>query len=582
MMTRILLMLAIAMAAAGCADHWAQRDATRERINAEMDRAVEERVKRAMLPPLVVEMPRDLEARPLEPSFDLNVSNAPAAQVFMAIVSGTRYSMIVHPDVREAISVNLKDVTVPEALDTLRDLYGYEYRVQGNRITILPVTLQTRVFQVNYLQAIRSGRTDVRVSSGSITDAPTAGGGAAAPTTGGGAPGQRLTESTRITTTSDSNFWGDIVKSIQAIVGSAGGRNVIVNTQSGVIVVQALPAELRSVENFLKTMQLIVERQVVLEAKIIDVTLREGFEAGINWAAFRDGSTRAAGGVVRPNTTIGPNPPGAPLQTPTAVLPDGTIDTQSDFTATLGAAAASLATGLTAPGAVFGLALQTADFAALLTFLETQGSVNVLSSPRVATINNQKAVLKVGQDDFFVTNISTTSTTSGAGTVTTPTITVQPFFSGIALDVTPQIDDSNSIILHVHPQVSRVIEQRKTVNLGSLGDFILPLASSSVNETDTIVRVQDGNIVAIGGLMRQESLSVDSQVPGLGDIPGLGVLFQQRNRRNTKSEIVILLKPTIVHSDRDWQQDLSRTRDRFRTLPPGAAPASAPAPQPSR
>jgi MSHA biogenesis protein MshL len=576
-------MLAIAMAAAGCADHWAQRDATRESINAEMDRAVAERVKRAMLPPLVVEMPRDLEARPLEPRFDLNVSNAPAAQVFMAIVSGTRYSMIVHPDVREAISVNLKDATVPEALDTLRDLYGYEYRVQGNRITILPVTLQTRVFQVNYLQAIRSGRTDVRVSSGSITDAPTAGGAAAAPT-GGGAPGQRLTESTRITTTSDSNFWGDIVKSIQAIVGSAGGRNVIVNTQSGVIVVQALPAELRSVENFLKTMQLIVERQVVLEAKIIDVTLREGFEAGINWAAFRDGSTRAAGGVVRPNTTIGPNPPGAPLATPTAVLPDGTIDTQSAFTATLGAAAASLATGLTAPGAVFGLALQTADFAALLTFLETQGSVNVLSSPRVATINNQKAVLKVGQDDFFVTNISTTSTTSGAGTVTTPTITVQPFFSGIALDVTPQIDHNNSIILHVHPQVSRVIEARKTVDLGTLGAFTLPLASSSVNETDTIVRVQDGNIVAIGGLMRQETLSVDSQVPGLGDIPGLGTLFQQRNRRATKSEIVILLKPTIVQSDRNWQQDLNETRERLRGLQPGGRPAPnpAPAPQPSQ
>jgi MSHA biogenesis protein MshL len=584
-MTRKLLMLAIATAAAGCADHWAQRDATRERINAEMDKAVEERVKQAMLPPLVVEMPRDVEARPLEPRFDLNVSNAPAAQVFMAIVSGTRYSMIVHPDVREAISVNLKDITVLDALDTLRDLYGYEYRVQGNRITVLPVTLQTRVFQVNYLQAIRSGRTDVRVSSGSITDAPTAGAGAAAPAGGSGAPGQRLTESTRITTTSDSNFWGDIVKSISAIVGAAGGRNVIVNSQSGVIVVQALPAELRAVENFLKTMQLIVERQVVLEAKIIDVTLREGFEAGINWAAFRtSNNSRAGGGVVRPNTTIGPNPPGALLSTPTAVLPDGTIDTQSAFTATLGAAAASLATGLTAPGAVFGLALQTADFAALLTFLETQGSVNVLSSPRVATINNQKAVLKVGQDDFFVTNISTTSTTSGAGTVTTPTITVQPFFSGIALDVTPQIDGNNNIILHVHPQVSRVIEQRKTVDLGNLGAFTLPLASSSVNETDTIVRVQDGNIVAIGGLMRQETLSVDSQVPGLGDVPGLGLLFQQRNRRATKSEIVILLKPTIVHSDRNWQQDLTDTRERLRGLQPGARPAPnpAPAPQPTQ
>ncbi|HET9402993.1 MAG TPA: pilus (MSHA type) biogenesis protein MshL, partial [Burkholderiales bacterium] len=373
-----------------------------------------------------------------------------------------------------------------------------------------------------------------------------------------------LTESSRVTTTSDSNFWGDIVKSIQAIVGSADGRNVIVNAQSGVVVVRALPAEMRSVESFLKAMQLIVERQVVLEAKIISVSLGDSFGAGINWAAFRDGSTRAAGGMIRPGTTIGNT---GTLSTPTARSPDGSLAADSAFTATLGSVA-SLAAGVGAPGSIFGQALQTSNFAALLTFLETQGTVNVLSSPRVATINNQKAVLKVGTDDFFVTNVSTTSTTSGTSTTISPTITVQPFFSGIALDVTPQIDDNNNVILHIHPQVSEVVERRKVVDLGTLGTFTLPLASSSINETDTIVRVQDGNIVAIGGLMRQESTNDTSQVPGLGDQPGFGALFRQRGRTNIKSELVILLKPTIVHSDREWQQDLTDTRDRIRALEP--------------
>jgi MSHA biogenesis protein MshL len=577
-MNRRALMIAVALAA-GCADQPSHRDGTYDRISGEMDKAVNERAKvatpngvgQALLPPLVVEMPR-ADAQPLDQRFDLTVNNAPASQVFLAIVSGTRYSMIVHPDVRDTLSVNLKDVTVVEALDTMRDLYGYEYRVQGNRITVLPITLQTRIFRVNYLQATRKGSSDIRVSSGSISDAPTTAPGVpgAAPTTTTGGQGQRLTESTRVTTTSDSNFWGDIVKSLNAIVGTGEGRNVIVNSQSGVIVVRALPAEMRAIESFLKAMQLIVERQVVLEAKIIDVSLREGFEAGINWAAFRDGSTRAAGGVVRPGTTIGNT--GA-LSTPTALQPDGSIATDSLFSATLGAAS-SIAAGVGAPGSIFGLALQTSNFAALLAFIETQGAVNVLSSPRVATINNQKAVLKVGQDDFFVTNISTTSTTSGVTSTVSPTITVQPFFSGIALDVTPQIDDNNNIILHVHPQVSRVVEQRKVVDLGTLGIFTLPLASSSINETDTIVRVQDGNIVAIGGLMRQESLNAGSQVPGLGDIPGLGLLFQQRNTRTTKSEIVILLKPTIVRSDLDWEQDLAETRDRLRAL------ESKPSPRP--
>jgi len=178
-MNRRAWMMVVALAAAGgCADQPPHRDGTYDRISAEMDKAVNERaraangVSQALLPPLVVEMPR-AGGQPLDQRFDMTVNNAPASQVFMAIVSGTRYSMIVHPDVRDPLSVNLKDVTVMQALDTLRDLYGYEYLVQGNRITVLPVTMQTRVFKVNYLQAIRTGRSDLRVSSGSISDAPT-------------------------------------------------------------------------------------------------------------------------------------------------------------------------------------------------------------------------------------------------------------------------------------------------------------------------------------------------------------------------------------------------------------------------
>jgi len=575
-----MMIAAIVVAVAGCAEPPLRRDATHERIAAELDQAARVRAKpaapeavsQALLPPLVVEMPR-AEGKPLDQRFDLNVNNAPASQVFSAIVSGTRYSMIVHPDVRDSITVNLKDVTVLEALDTLRELYGYEYRVQGNRITVQPVTMQTRVFKVNYLQASRVGRSDVRVSSGSITDTPaTAGSAPGSPPLPGSATGgttSRSAESTRVTTTSESNFWGDITKSLVAIVGTADGRSVIVNSLSGVIVARALPKELRSVEAFLKAMQLIVERQVVLEAKILEVSLNDSYEAGINWAAFRDGATRAQGGIIRPGSIIGNT---GTLVSPTTRSADGTAT--GNLSATLGASAA-FATAAAVPGGIFGLALQTANFAALLSFLETQGAVNVLSSPRIAAINNQKAVLKVGTDDFFVTNISTTSTTSGTSTTISPTITVQPFFSGIALDVTPQIDDDNNIILHIHPQVSTVIERRKDVNLGALGTFTLPLASSTINETDTIVRVQDGNVVAIGGLMRQSSTRDLSQLPGTGDSP-VGSLFRQRGTTNTKSELVILLKPTIVHSDRAWQQDLAETRDRVQTMD-AARPQQAPA-----
>ena len=557
-MKRLLLVIAV-VAAGGCAEPQ-RRDATYDRINRELDRSTQNRskeaapdaVSQALLPPLAVQMPQ-AEARPLLSRFDLNVNNAPANQVFMAVVSGTRYSMIVHPDVKDLISVNLKGVTVIEALDTLRDLYGYEYKVQDTRIMVQPVTVQTRVFQVNYLQATRKGQTDVRVSSGSITDSPTpaaAGAGAA------GGTASRSTASSRVSTTTESDFWTDVTKSLNAIVVGGEGRSVIVNPQSGVIVVRALPSELRSVESFLKAMKLVVERQVVLEAKIIEVTLRESAQSGINWAGFKDGGLRATGGVISPGATL----------RNTGTLPN------SPFTATLGDPAALAAGAIT--GGIFGLALQTSNFAALLSFLETQGTLNVLSSPRIATINNQKAVLKVGTDEFFVTNISTTSTSSGTGTTTSPTITVQPFFSGIALDVTPQIDENDNILLHIHPSVSSVTEKRKVIDLGSAGSFQLPLASSDINESDTVVRVQNNNIVAIGGLMKQQTITDRSQVPGAADSSLFGALFRQRTSTVVKTELVILLKPVIIHGDRNWEKDLVETQERIRGMEQRQQPGS--------
>jgi MSHA biogenesis protein MshL len=231
---------------------------------------------------------------------------------------------------------------------------------------------------------------------------------------------------------------------------------------------------------------------------------------------------------------------------------------------TLGQLLASPATAL--GGGMLGMAFTTNNFNALLSFLETQGQVQVLSSPRVAAINNQKAVLRVGTDDFFITNISTTTTASASGTVTTPSITVQPFFSGISLDVTPQIDEDGIVTMHVRPSVSEVTENTKIVNLGTLGSFRLPLASSNVNETDTMVRVQDGFIVAIGGLMQQTQTGDETKVPGAGDVPVAGNLFKRRQRSLSKRELVFLIKPTVIRSDAQWQRDLASAEGRMRQL----------------
>jgi len=237
----------------------------------------------------------------------------------------------------------------------------------------------------------------------------------------------------------------------------------------------------------------------------------------------------------------------------------------------------TIALGSSATGSLFGLAFQTANFAALLNFLETQGDLHVLSSPRIATLNNQKAVLKVGTDEFFVTNVTTNQTTTAVGNpILSPSITVQPFFSGIALDVTPQIDDTGHIILHVHPSVSTVVEKAKNIDLGTSGNFKLPLASSSINESDTVVRVNDGNIVAIGGLMKESTARQRSGVPFLSDLPVAGHLFKSQSKSNLKSELVILIKPTVILGDEDWKKDARSTSERIGELHGATAPRATP------
>jgi len=554
-----------------------------DRISDELARAAERlqtpsdasRVQEALLPPLRVEIPA-VPGQPIEPRFDLAVNNAPAKQVFMSIVSGTRYSMLVHPDVAGAISVNLKDVTIQEALESIREIYGYEYRIDGTRIYIQPAGIQTRVFRVNYLVGQRIGRSDIRVTSGSVTDTPVTGvpgapgAPGAAPVTGSGVlPG--VLDSSRIQTQTRSDFWEDLKQTLQSIIGTAGGRSVVVNPQAGVVVVRAMPPELRNVEAYLRAIRASVERQVMLEAKIVEVTLSEQFQAGVNWALFST-NRKASGGLLNPNTTLGTTGP----------LSTGSGPTLSPGTLTADVAAANLATsGVTGTlisgtpgGSLLGLAFQTQNFGALLQFLDTQGLVQVLSSPRIATLNNQKAVLKVGTDEFFLTNIAGGTTTGGVvatGTSTTfPTLTLRPFFSGVALDVTPQIDEGSNIILHIHPSVSDVQQDNRQINLGIVfgGAVTLPLARSTVSETDSIVKVGDGNIVAIGGLMKVDVDEERSGVPGVQDLPAVGNLFRSRSRTSVKKELVILIKPTVILGDYDSSGEIRQARERIMNFGP--------------
>ena len=531
-------------------------DALDESIQAQPDASIvtpPAEVKDALLPPLRGELPDILPD--LEPRFDISVNNSRAREFFMGLVKGTRLNMVVHPDVTGTISITLRDVTIDEVLSTTRDVYGYRYQRTGNTYQVYPARMRTQVFSVNYLYAARNGGSRTTVSSGSISGAGKPGGDSNSDSTAGASGVENtsgaLFSGSVVTTRSESDFWSDLQKSLEMIIGVENGRKVMVHPQTGVIVVHALPEELRNAEEFLQTIEDAAHRLVVLEAKIIEVTLNEKFQSGINWNALLEfGNDRS----ILIGRTGGANV----FETGASSLAGTTVP--------LVKGNEIIGFDTEALGGIFTINANLKNFNALIELIKTQGDVQVLSSPRISTVNNQKAVIKVGQDEFFVTDVETDTDITDSVSNTSVDVTLTPFFSGVALDVIPQISDDNTVILHIHPAISEVTEKVKEISTSSTDELSIPLALSTIRETDTVIRAQSGQIVVLGGLMKNTARNDESRTPVLGDMPLIGDMFSHNRTLTSKSELVILLRPIVIDSNRQWSGQLRSTADRFRGL----------------
>ncbi len=467
-----------------------------------------------------------------------------AVEFFGSLFKGSRYSVAVHPGVAGAISVELKDVTLQEALATVGDMYGFDVQRKGNVFHVYPAGLRTETIPVNYLMMARRGLSRTSVSTGGVTandnnnngnnnvdsSGNNNGGNNNLGSSNGDNGNGNNSNGTRIETDSNNDYWTDLRDALQTLIGTGEGRAVITSPQAGLVTVRAYPKELKAVREFLDQSGEHLKRQVVLEARILEVSLNEGYEQGVDWSGLSaswDGNKGITGG-------------GSLLDSPIASTPN------QIFRALGGGA---------------GFTISDGNFNVAVSLLKTQGDVNTLSSPRVTATNNQKAVIKVGTDEYFVTNASTTTTTSGnSAPIVTPNVELTPFFSGIALDVTPQIDEAGRVLLHIHPSVIDTEEQNKTINVGTADPLVLPLAKSAIRESDTVVQANNGDIIVIGGLMKTDKQEIVSKVPLLGDIPWVGEAFTNRRESTKKVELVILLKPTVVEKD-TWQQELQRSSE---------------------
>jgi MSHA biogenesis protein MshL len=522
-------------------------------------------VQRALLPPASATLGK---IKPRVQTFDVSVNAVPARQFFMSLVDGTADNMIVHPEVSGTLTLDLKNVTTEDVMATVRDVYGYEYRNSHGVYQVFPARMRSQVFTVDYLDLKRQGGSRTRVSSGQVTQSSDKSGSSNSNSSGSssgnsnqsgtsgsdnnsGNQSQASFSGAQVTTRTEADFWEDLEDSLKLVIGEEEGRRVITNPLSGTILIRAMPRELLDVEEFLDTLQGAVERQVIIEAKILEVELNDRFQTGVNWNALID-----FGGNYE--TKIGQVGGGTVFDNGVSELA-GTVLPLKDL---------SLSNGAGAFGGVFALQAHLGDFNTLIELLKTQGDVQVLSSPRVSTVNNQKAIIKVGTDEYFVTDLDVnTDVAVGVGTQSAD-VTLTPFFSGVALDVTPQIDEDENITLHVHPAISRVTADNKDIGISTSddGSFNIPLAKSTIRESDTIVRARDSQVIVIGGLMQELVTDDVASTPFFGDLPVLGHMFRHTRQVSTKTELVILLRPVIVDNRRVWSNQIQQTSQQFRDL----------------
>ncbi len=462
-----------------------------------------------------------------EERFDVAVKDAEINSFLLGLVDSTDYNLIVSPGLELTISLQLKNVTISEVLHAMTQIYPITVRQNKNMFFISSAETTTAIYNVDYLNIQRSGDSRTSIAGQSV-----AGGKSGGNRSSGGKNSSNGSKSenniqpissSKVATKSETDFWKELTTGLNLIIKDEEKANIVVSPHAGLVVVRSLPQTQDLIKRYLAKTQKSLNRQVIIEAKIIEVRLNEGFQSGVDWSKIGNSS----GDVY----TLGQQ--GQVLLQPTTDTP---------------------------LNGIFSLLYEGNSFTAAIELLKSQGDVQVLSSPRVSTVNNQKAIIKVGSDEFFVTDISTTTVT-GTSTATTPDVTLTPFFSGISLDVTPQVNHRGDIVLHIHPIVSEVTDQPKTLSLGE-DKFILPLAFTNVRESDSIVRTRNGRVIVIGGLMQNTVSEEITSTPLLGDIPFIGNLFKQTRQFQVKSELVILLKAHLVDIE-NTNQELDQIKSRF-------------------
>lgn len=492
-------------------------------------------------------MPQGEEAKKLpEKLYSLFVRDADVQDVLLAFSKESDLNIVIDPELSGRVTIDLKRVTLEEVLNSILTPLGWTYRIDGKFIKIFRPQMETRFFTLNYIATKRGGKREVYASSGGGMQTGLIGQQTGAST--GQQTGNVRTGYSDLVSIDELDLWEEIRKGLEAIVfGSTEekkaysesekmtftkvdekGKKLIINKSTGVIYVSDYPINLNKVALFIEAIEGSSQRQVTIQAKILEVILNDEYKEGVNWKVI-EGLPRfvnLAWGLTNESGTTG--------------FPGGVGGFVSGTTTGTGTTASSIAIPGTFKIKPFGGVLTIGPggtevlLSDIVQAISEQGDVKILSNPTISTLNNQKAIIRVGdQDVFFITG--------AVATQTTVTQFIQPMTIdvGIILDVTPQIAEDGTIIMNIHPSITEKTGEK----LAPDGKSTFPLLS--VRETDTTIRVKDGQTVIIAGLMQEKTEETFIGVPGLQSLPIFGNLFRYRAEKKRNVELVIMITPTL-------------------------------------
>lgn len=426
---------------------------------------------------------------------------ADVREILRSVAANAGLGLQLAPDVKGQVNVHLENVAVGRALAALCDPIDLGWEVVDGALAIHRRGLVTRWFTFDYPVTQRQGRGELQVSAARQDDAGSSGGG-------------ENQNRSHVTSTATMSIWPEVTKSLQAVVfpgaaapveggqeqglshADAEGRCLVVNPMASLVQVTAEWDRVQRVERLLERLKESLQRQVAVEVRIMEVTLDQSTQTGVNWQTYLDGEVQ-----------FGQDAIGDPT-----FMPDGFVQMVAD----------------------------TKHLFGVVQALSSSGNLQMVSTPRVTTLNNQKAIVRIVREDvYFLASVQPAVVSNGVATEPVISYTPQTVPVGVVLDVTPQVGADRVVTLNVHPTISDVVAVAKSPNLDTA-----PVLS--VRELDTVGTVADGQTMLIAGLISERERRVRSGVPLLKDIPALGLLFGRTSSEKYKVELVMMLTPTVM------------------------------------